>query len=115
MSVLSFFDVVLLVVATPIMLLIGVPAAGYCVGAGAWIALRALGVGVEKAAADTTILNRQIGLRMGFMLGRLFALALAIILVRRADGQNAGLACLIVIVAAFSITLAISALTRKRM
>jgi hypothetical protein len=113
-SVLSFFDVVLLVVATPIMLLIGVPAAGYCVGAGAWIALRALGVGVEKAAADTQVVNRQIGLRLGFMLGRLFALALAVILVRRADGQNAGLACLAVIVFAFTVSLATSALIRPR-
>ena len=40
MSVLAYFDVIVLVVAAPIMLLIGVPAAGYGIGAGAWIALR---------------------------------------------------------------------------
>ena len=37
MPILRFFDVVLIVVAAPIMLLIGVPAAGYLIGAGAWI------------------------------------------------------------------------------
>ncbi len=43
-TLLAYLDVVVLVVAAPIMLLIGVPAAGYLVGAGAWIALRAIGV-----------------------------------------------------------------------
>jgi hypothetical protein len=113
-SVLSFFDVILIVVAAPIMFLIGVPVSGYAIGAGAWIALRALGVGIERAAADTTVPNRAIGLRLGFMLGRLFALAIAVILVRKADGQNAGLACLAVIVFAFTVQLFTSALTRPR-
>ncbi len=47
-TVLAYLDIVLLVVAAPIMLLIGVPAVGYLVGAGAWIVLRALGVAIER-------------------------------------------------------------------
>jgi hypothetical protein len=113
-NVLSFFDVIVLVVAAPIMLLIGVPAAGYAIGAGAWIALRVIGVGVERAAAATPVMNRQIGIRLGFILGRLFALAIAVILVRQSDGQNAGLTCLVVIVFAFTVSLVTSALTRPR-
>jgi hypothetical protein len=111
-SVLSFFDVVVLVVAAPIMLLIGVPASGYLIGAGAWIALRAVGVGIDRAAADATEVNRSIGLRLGFMMGRLFALAIVVILVRRDDGQDAGLTCLAVVVFAFTVQLITSALTR---
>jgi hypothetical protein len=111
-SALSYFDVLVLVVAAPIMLLIGVPAAGYGIGAGVWIALRVIGVGVERAAGTTTVLNRQVGLRLGFMLGRLFTLAIVVILVRKSDGQNAGLACLAVIVFAFTVSLATSALTK---
>ena len=42
MSVLRYVDVVLLIVAAPIMILIGVSGVGYAVGAGAWIGLRAL-------------------------------------------------------------------------
>lgn len=114
MPVLSYFDVVVLVVAAPIMLLIGVPAAGYGIGAGAWIALRAIGVGVDRVASGTAAMNRSVGLRLGFMLGRLFALAIAVILVRQSDGQNAGLACLAVVVAAFTIQLFTSALNRPR-
>jgi hypothetical protein len=108
------FDVLLVVVATPIMLLIGVPAGGYCIGAGAWLVLRALGIAVDRAAGDTTVINRAVGLRLGFMLGRLFTLAIVVILVRNADGQNAGVACLAVIVVAFTVQLATSALNRPR-
>jgi hypothetical protein len=91
-----------------------VPAAGYGIGAGAWIALRIIGVGVERAADSATVMNRQVGLRLGYMLGRLFALAIAVILVRKSDGSNAGLTCLAVIVFAFTAQLATSALTRPR-
>jgi hypothetical protein len=111
-SVLSFFDVVVLVVAAPIMLLIGVPASGYLIGAGAWIALRAVGVAVDRVAGDATDLNRSIGLRLGFMMGRLFGLAIVVILVRKNDGQDAGLTCLAVVVFAFTMQLFTSALTR---
>ncbi|HWE12804.1 MAG TPA: hypothetical protein VG365_04790 [Solirubrobacteraceae bacterium] len=114
MRVLGFFDVILLVVAAPIMLLIGVPAAGYGIGAGAWIALRAVGVAVERYAAGIPEFNRTIGIRLAFMLSRIFLLAIAVILVRRSDGQNAGLACLAVIVVAFTVSLITSALTRPR-
>jgi hypothetical protein len=113
-NVLSYFDVILLVVAAPIMILIGVPASGYLIGAGAWIILRAIGVAVDRMATDSTAPNTAIGLRLGFMLGRLFALAIAVILVRKSDGQDAGLACLAVIVFAFTISLFTSALTRPR-
>ncbi|MFZ1995442.1 MAG: hypothetical protein WAU75_15125 [Solirubrobacteraceae bacterium] len=110
---LAFFDVIVLVVAAPIMLLIGVPASGYAIGAGAWIALRAAGLGIDRVIqrADP---QRQIGLRLGYMLGRLFALAIAVIIARNADGRDAGITCLAVVVVGYSMSLVISALTRPR-
>lgn len=114
MSALAFFDVLVIVVAAPIMLLIGVPASGYLIGAGAWIVLRLAGVGVERVAGGTSDAGRAIGIRLGYMLGRLFALAIAVILVRKADGQDAGLTALVVIVFAFTAQLATSAVTRPR-
>jgi hypothetical protein len=111
---LRYFDVALLVVAAPILLLIGVSAVGYGIGAGAWIALRLAGVAVDRYASDVKEFGRSAGIRLGYMLGRLFALAIAVVLVRKAYGQDAGLACLAVIVAAFTVQLAISALTRPR-
>jgi hypothetical protein len=48
------------------------------------------------------------------MLGRLFLLALAIILARSQGGRSGGLTGLVVIVFAFTVALAVSAITRPR-
>lgn len=114
MSVLRYVDVVLLIVAAPIMILIGVSGVGYAVGAGAWIGLRALGIPVERLAAEVKDPGRQIGIRLGYMLARLFVLALAVILVRKGSGQDAGLTALAVVVFGFTVQLAISAINRPR-
>ncbi|HEY5187461.1 MAG TPA: hypothetical protein VII87_00405 [Solirubrobacteraceae bacterium] len=111
MPLLRYFDVVLVVVAAPIMLLIGVPAVGYLLGAGAWIALRAVGVAADRLAVGTPDTSRQISIRMAFMLSRLFLLALAVILARQSS-QNDGLTALVVIVFAFTMSMATLALNR---
>ncbi|MEA2213349.1 MAG: hypothetical protein QOF83_3297 [Solirubrobacteraceae bacterium] len=111
MPVLRYFDVVLIVVAAPIMLLIGVSASGYLIGAAAWVGLRLIGVAVDRYAAAAD-LARSTAIRMTYMLTRLFALAITVILVRQADGQDAGLTCLALVVFVFTISLFISALNR---
>jgi hypothetical protein len=108
LTVLSYLDVVVLLVAAPITLLIGVPAVGYLVGAGVWIALRAVGVAVERAAGAAVDPQRAVGLRLGYLLGRLFLLAIAVILVRNGSGRNDGLTALLVIVFAFTVQLILS-------
>ena len=113
-AVVAYLDVVLLVLAAPIMLLIGVPALGYGIGAGAWVALRAAGVGVERVAVGSGDARTQISLRMGYMLGRLFVLALAIIAARSSGGRDDGLTALAVIAFAFTVQLVVSALNRPR-
>jgi uncharacterized membrane protein (DUF4010 family) len=111
---LRYLDVAVLVIAAPILLLIGVPASGYAISAGAWIALRAVGVLVERAAGSARDQRTEVSLRLGFMLGRLFALALVIVLVRQGSGKDAGLTALAVIVGAFTMQLVISAINRPR-
>jgi len=111
-TVLAYLDVVVLVVAAPIMLLIGVPAEGYLVGAGVWIALRAVGVAVERAAAAADDPRREVTLRLAYLLGRLFLLAIAVIVVRNGAGRDDGLTALLVIVFAFTTQLVISFLIR---
>jgi phosphotransferase system glucose/maltose/N-acetylglucosamine-specific IIC component len=111
--VLRYFDVVLIAVAAPIMLLIGVPAVGYLLGAGAWIALRAVGVAVERMVSATSDSGRQISLRMTFMFSRLFLLALAVI-AARGTSKNDGLTALVVIVVGFTLSLGVLAGTRPR-
>ena len=112
-ALLRYFDVALVVVAAPILLLIGVSPAGYGIGAGAWIVLRVVGVLVDRQASAIAA-PTAVGVRLGYMLGRLFALAIAVVLVRKGYGQGAGLACLVVVVAAFTVQLALSAINRPR-
>jgi len=109
-----YLDMAVLAIAAPILLLIGVSPAGYGISAGAWIALRGVGIGVERAAGATGDQKTEISLRLGYMLGRLFALALVIVLVRQDVGRDAGLTALVVIVGAFTVQLAVSATNRPR-
>ena len=113
MLLFRYLDVALVVLATPIMLLIGVPATGYLVGVGAWVLLRAVGVGVERYTEQGDP-RRMISVRLAYLMLRLFLLALAVILVRRGQNQDEGLAALLVIVFAFTVQLAISFATRPR-
>ena len=112
-SPLRYADVVLIVVAAPILLLMGVPASGYAIAAGAWIVLRALGVAMDARAASARP-QQEISLRLAYLLGRLFLLALTVILVRQGDGRNPGLTALCVIVFAFTVELIVSTATRPR-
>jgi hypothetical protein len=111
-AVLAYLDVVVVVLATPIMLLIAVPAVGYLVGAGVWIALRGVGVAVDRAVGAMRDPRREVSVRLGYLLGRLFVLAIAVILVRNASGRDAGLTALLVIVFAFTLQLILSFLNR---
>ena len=111
-TVLAYLDVVVVAVATPIMLLIGVSAAGYLVGAGVWIALRGAGVAIDRALVAMRDPRREVSLRLGYLLGRLFVLAIAVILVRNGSGRDAGLTALLVIVFAFTVQLILSFLIR---
>jgi hypothetical protein len=112
---LLYFDVVVIVVAAPIMIAIGVSPGGYAIGAGAWIVLRAVGAVLERNKALHADPRTDVSVRLGYMLGRLFLLAIAVILARTQGGRDAGLAALAVIVVAFTIQLAISAITRPRL
>ncbi len=113
-TLLAYLDVALLVVAAPIMLLIGVPAVGYLVGAGAWIALRAVGVVIDRVVPSLSDPRSEITLRLAYLLGRLFLLAIAVIVVRNGAGRDDGLTALLVIVFAFTTQLLTSFLTRPR-
>jgi hypothetical protein len=111
---LHYVDLVLLAVGAPIMLLMGVSATGYGVGAGAWLALRAVGLAIDRYLRTNTDARREISLRLAYLLARIFLLALAVILVRRGAGRDAALTALLVIVFAFTIQLIVSFIERPR-
>ncbi len=111
---LRYIDVVLVALAAPILLLIGVPPLGYAVGAGGWILLRAAGVAIDRQAGAIGELSRALTLRLVYALSRVFLLSLAIILVRKGAGKQDALTTLLVVLLAFTIQLAITVVTRPR-
>jgi hypothetical protein len=114
MTLLAYIDVVLVVVAAPIMLLIGVPASGYLIGAGAWIVLRAAGLGLDRYASAAGDARVELTARVVFLIARLFLLALAVIVARNTSGRDAGLAALLVIVFAYTISMFLSFINRPQ-
>jgi len=63
------------VVAAPIVLLIGVPAVGYVIGVAAWVLLRLFGVAVDRRAGTITHVSEQAALRLSYRLVRVAELA----------------------------------------
>jgi hypothetical protein len=110
---LRYLDVLILVVAAPILILIGVSAVGYAAGAGAWIVLRVAGLVVDRFAA-TADARLQISMRLAYLLARVFLLALTVILVRRGAGRDPALTALVVIVVAFTINMVMSFTDRPK-
>jgi hypothetical protein len=60
----SYIDVVLVVLGAPLLLLVGVPALGYAIGAASWIILRAVGVAVDRHASAGANVVQQLSLRI---------------------------------------------------
>jgi hypothetical protein len=106
MAVLRYLDVVVLAVAAAPALLLGAPALGYAVGAGAWVLQRLI------AATDRRLLRTvtgTTGLSARFLEGfaRTWLLAGAIIAAGVAGGRADGLTAAIVIFAAYTVSFTI--------
>jgi hypothetical protein len=104
MGPLRYIDVVLLVLAAPILLLIGVSPLGYGVAAGVWLTLRVVEIGVNRYAAALGNQNwEMLARQLAYPLVRIFALAITVILLRKDAGRGAGLTALVVVVLVFTI------------
>jgi len=103
MALLRYLDVVLVVAALPFVLLAELPLLGYAVGAGAWIAQRALGAAVEHYAARSGELRRQIGLNVASSLVRAWGVGGAILAVGLAGEREDGLTAAVLVLVAFTV------------
>jgi hypothetical protein len=106
-----YLDVVLIVLATPFVILLGLPLLGYMVGAGVWIAQRVLEAVLERAGRRSDV-RRAIGIKVASMIGRTWLIGIGILAVglgaEREDGFTAALLCL----AAYTIHLATTLILR---
>ena len=110
-----YADLALLALALPLFMVADWPLLGYVVAAGAWLAQRAilLVVGRRVAAALARGERRQaMGLTGASVLGRVWLLALAVLLVGLLAEDRDGLAAALLLVVLFTVQLAGTALSR---
>ena len=103
-----------LVLATaPFVLIAGMPLLGYLVGAGAWLLTRAGTVFLHDQALRAGDPKVRAGLHGRGLLGRVWLVALAIILARYAGCKDDGIMAAALLLAAFTVYLAMSFVTRE--
>jgi hypothetical protein len=106
-----YLDVVVVVLAAPFVVLADGPVLGYTVGAVAWIVTRILGALIERFAR-TRDYKAQIGLNFGVMMGRVWVVGIAILVVGKTADRADGLMAALVALVAFTIYLATSLILR---
>jgi hypothetical protein len=107
-ALLRYLDVVLVVAALPFVVLAGLPLLGYAVGAVAWLLQRAAGVALDRQAAKTTDIRRQVGLNLGGTLARAWIVGGAILAVGLAGEREDGLTAAVLVFVAFTVYFALS-------
>jgi hypothetical protein len=107
LAVLRHLDVVLVLLATPVALALGAPALGFCVGAGGWLAQRALAVADRRLIAKAAEPGSRLGLNFVDAFARIWLLAGAIIIAAVVGGRRDGLAAALLIFAAYSVAFAV--------
>jgi hypothetical protein len=114
---LLYIDVILVLVIAVPALVLGAPVLGYAVGAGAWIAQRYGAAAADKRITEIADLRRRLGFGVASSMGRVWLLAVAIIVVGVAGSRADGLTAALVIFGAFSVYFvrtAIGHMTRDR-
>lgn len=115
--VLTYLDIVLVLVVAVPALALGAPELGYVVGAAAWIVQRIASVEIDRRLEAVTELRRRLGLGVVSSMVRVWLLAVTIMVVGVAGSREDGLTAALVIFGAFSIHFGQSALAhvmRKR-
>jgi hypothetical protein len=112
-SFIRYLDVILVVASTPFVLLASLPAAGFGIGAGAWILAR-FGVSfVERRAWSARDFRVRAALHLAAILGRVWLIGLAVLLARFTVGTPDGIAAAVVVLAAFTVELAMKIMLRR--
>ena len=104
-----YLDVILIVMALPFVVLLGLPLLGYAAGGGVWIVQRALGDAVEACARAAADIRVQVGVTMASIMIRVWLVALVILAVgltaERADGATAAVTVLVAFTIYFTVSI----------
>lgn len=111
MTYLRYLDVCLVLATAPFVLAAGLPLMGYLVGTAAWVLTRAGTVLLHAQARRAGEAKVRAGLLVAALLGRVWLVALAVILARSAGGRGDGIMAAALVLGAFTVYLAMSFVT----
>lgn len=107
-----YVDVVLVIASLPLLLVPSMPRFGFALGAGGWIVIRFASELVKRRAWAARDTRARAALHLTAILGRVWLIALVILVARFAGGNADGIAAALVVLAAFTVELAISVALR---
>jgi hypothetical protein len=110
-TLLRYLDVCLVLATAPFVLVGGMPTLGYLVGAGAWVLTRAGSAFMQAQARRAGDAKVRAGLLVAGLLGRVWLVALAVILARYAGSKADGIMAAALVLAAFTVYLVMSFIT----
>lgn len=112
MTVLRYLDVLLVLLSAPFIVAAGMPLFGYAVGASAWLATRVGAEALHTRAQRSRDVRIRSGLMVGVMMGRVWIVALAVILARYAGSKSDGVTAAVLVLAAFTVYFTLTLLVR---
>jgi len=101
--IVRYLDILLVVLAAPFVLLMGGPALGYTVAAVAWILTRIGAAALERWAKGVENPRVKVGVGFAVMLGRVWIMGIAILVVGLAGDRQDGLMAALLALVAFSV------------
>jgi hypothetical protein len=107
-----YLDLLVLVLALPVFLVFDFSLLGYAVAAGAWIAQRLLQHVADRRVAGASERRTALGVIAAATLGRVWLVALAILLVGVLGDEDAGLAAAVLAAVLVTVYLAGEAVTQ---
>ncbi|MGO9489986.1 MAG: hypothetical protein ACLQBB_13280 [Solirubrobacteraceae bacterium] len=112
MFVVRYLDVCLVLATAPFVLIGGMPTLGYLIGAAAWILTRAGSAFLQSRAQRASDPKLRAGLMIAGLMGRVWLIALAVILARVVGSKDDGIMAAALVLAAFTVYFVMSFVTR---
>ncbi len=109
--IVRYVDVLVVLLAAPFVILADGPVLGYAVGGAAWIFTRLVGAVVERYARSRDF-KAQIAMNFGVLMGRVWIVGIAILIVGKTADRADGLMAALVALVAFTLYLATTLILR---
>ncbi|HEX4034033.1 MAG TPA: hypothetical protein VHX66_06280 [Solirubrobacteraceae bacterium] len=112
LTFLRWLDLIVIIAAAPFVLISSLPSAGFAIGAGTWLAARLVVTHVERRAWNARDTRSRAALHLTAILGRVWFIALGVLVARFAIGTPDGIAAAVTVLVAFTIELMMKLMVR---